>query len=346
MKYRQLGRTGAFVSEIALGAGTFGGDPAKGGMDQDTADALVRCAIDHGVTFLDAADAYHNGRAETLLGQAIRNNGLARSDIFVSSKVQNPMGPGPNDRGASRIHIMDGVKKSLDRLQLDYLDLYQIHSNDPVTPIDETLRTLDDLVRGGLVRYIGASNWPAWRIAKAQGIAERFGWTGFASTQGYYCLSGRDIERELVPCLIEEQVGLLAWSPLDGGFLSGKFPRDGTMVAGTRQSQLQGYPPVNRERAWDCVDVMREIAAEIGATIPQIAVAWVLHRPTVAAVLVGARGPEQLADTLAATDVALSADHMARLDAVSRLPSEYPEWMLTRQAPVRLPPPFVKSSNP
>lgn len=341
MKYRQLGRTGAFVSEIALGAGTFGGSPDTGGMDQATADALVRCAVDHGVNFLDTADAYWTGQSETMLGQAVKNLGLDRSELFITSKVNNPMGPGPNDRGASRIHIMDGIKKSLKRLQLDYVDLYQIHSHDAVTPIEETVRALEDLVSQGLVRYVGASNWPAYRISKALGIAERFGWAKFASTQAYYCLSGRDIERELVDCLQEEGLGLLAWSPLDGGFLSGKVPRDGAAPAGTRQAALQGYPPVNRERAWDCIDVMRVIAAEIGCTIPQVAIAWVLHRPAVSAVLVGARRVDQLTDTLAACDVALTPEHLARLDEVSRLPAEYPGWMLPRQAPSRFPPPFT-----
>lgn len=341
MKYRQLGRTGAFVSEIALGAGTFGGSPETGGMDQATADALVRCALDHGVNFFDTADAYWTGQSETMLGQALKNLGLNRSDLFISSKVNNPMGQGPNDRGASRIHIMDGIKASLKRLQLDYIDLYQIHSHDAVTPIEETVRTLEDLVAQGVVRYVGASNWPAYRISKALGISERRGWARFATTQAYYCLSGRDIERELVACLLEEGVGLLAWSPLDGGFLTGKVPREGPAPPGTRQAALQGYPPVNRERAWDCVDVMRVIAEEIGCTIAQVAIAWVLHRPAIASVLVGARRVEQLTDTLAACDVALNDDQMARLNAVSALPSEYPDWMLPRQAPSRFPPPFT-----
>jgi len=343
LKYRQLGRTGAYVSEIALGAGTFGGSPETGGMDQGTADALVRCAVDAGVNFLDTADAYWTGQSETMLGQAIKNLGLNRSDLVVTSKVNNPMGPEPNNRGASRIHIMDGVKKSLKRLQMDYIDLYQIHSHDAVTPVEETVRALEDLVTQGLVRYVGASNWPAYRIAKALGISERYGWAKFATTQGYYCLSGRDIERELVPCLLEEGVGLLAWSPLDGGFLSGKVPREGLAPPGTRQAVLQGYPPVNRERAWDCVDVIRIVAEEIGCTVPQVAIAWVLHQPAVSAVLLGARRVDQLTDTLGACDVVLSEDHLARLDEVSRLPSEYPGWILSKQAPSRFPAPFKPS---
>jgi aryl-alcohol dehydrogenase-like predicted oxidoreductase len=339
MEYRQLGRTGAYVSELAFGSGTFG-FPETSGMDQATADALIRCALDHGINFFDTADAYRTGESEIVLGRSVKNLGLRRSDLFIASKVNNPMGPGPNDRGASRIHILDGVKASLDRLGLDYLDLYQIHSHDAITPIEETLRTLDDLISEGLVRYIGCSNWPAYRISKALGISERYGWARFATTQGYYCLSGRDIERELVSCLQEENVGLLAWSPLDGGFLTGKFKRDGEMVPGTRQSRLQGYPPVNKERAYACIDVMREIAEEIGATIPQIAIAWVLSRPAVSCVLVGARSVEQLEDTLGAVNVLLTRDHLDRLDVVSRLQPEYPEWMLTRQALTRIPAPF------
>jgi aryl-alcohol dehydrogenase-like predicted oxidoreductase len=344
MKYRQLGRTGAFVSELALGAGNFGGAPESGGMSQETADQLVRAAWEAGITLFDTADAYWTGQSETMLGQAIRNVGLTRSDVFVTSKVNNPMGPQPNNRGSSRVHIMDGIRKSLKRLQMDYIDLYQIHSHDAVTPVEETVRVLEDLVREGLVRYVGASNWPAYRLAKARGISERYGWASFASTQGYYCLSGRDIERELVPCLLEEGIGLLAWSPLDGGFLSGKVPREGPAPPGTRQAALKGYPPVNKARAWDCVDVMRGIAEELGASIAQIAIAWVLHQPAVSSVLLGPKRLDQLTDTLGALDITLTPDHLARLDEVSRLPSEYPGWIHSKQAPERFPAPFKPGS--
>jgi aryl-alcohol dehydrogenase-like predicted oxidoreductase len=336
MQYRQLGRTGAFVSELALGAGTFGGD-----MPQDSVNAMVRCALDHGVNFFDTADFYMAGQSEVMLGQAFRNLAVTRSDLFVASKVQNPVGPGPNDRGASRLHILDGVQRSLERMQLDHFDLYQIHSHDPVTPLEETMRALDDLVSQGLVRYVGASNWPAWRLSKAKGICDKRGWNSLVSTQAYYCLSGRDIERELVACCLEEDIGILAWSPLDGGFLTGTHPRDGAAMAGTRQSKLQGFPPVNRPRAWDCVDVMREITAELdGATIPQIAIAWVLAQPGVSSVLLGAQRLEQLVDTLGAVRVVLSGEHLARLDAASALPSEYPDWLLSKQAPSRWPQTF------
>jgi len=323
-----------------MGAGTFG---TLGGMDQPTADAQVRCALDHGVNFFDTSDAYFLGESEQMLGQAFRNLGVDRSSIFVSSKVNNPVGPGPNDRGSTRVHIKDGIKKSLKRLQMDYVDLYQLHSHDPITPVEETMRALDDLVREGVVRYIGASNWFPYRISKAQALAERYGWTRLASTQGYYCLSGRDIERELIPCVQEEGIGLLAWSPLDGGFLSGKFKRDGVLLEGTRQAQIGGYPPVNKPRAFDCIDVMREISDATGVSIPQIAIAWVMQRPAVTAVLLGARRVEQLADTLKAADVTLDPEHVARLDEVSKLPSEYPGWIHAKQANERLPVPFPKS---
>jgi aryl-alcohol dehydrogenase-like predicted oxidoreductase len=243
-------------------------------------------------------------------------------------------GPGPNVRGATRSHILDGVKASLKRLQLDHIDLYQIHGFDPATPIEETMRALDQLVRHGHVRYVGVSNWAAWQIMKAQGIAERLGLARFESLQAYYTVAGRDLERELVPMLRSEGVGLMVWSPLAGGLLSGKYSRDQQAEAGSRRIAFD-FPPVNKDRAWDVVDAMRPIAQARDASIAQVALAWLLHQPQVTSVIVGAKRPEQLADNLKAVDVRLSPNELAAIDKASRLPPEYPGWMQERQGEYR-----------
>jgi aryl-alcohol dehydrogenase-like predicted oxidoreductase len=341
MRYKQLGRTGLFVSEITLGTMTFGdsgGDWSKiAGLQQQQADELVRGAIDAGINLIDTADVYSAGQSESLLGQSLRNLGVKRSDILIATKGYILVGTGPNDRGASRAHILDAVAASLKRLQLDYIDLYQIHGNDPVTPVDETLRVLDDLVGRGLVRYVGVSNWPAWKVAKALGISERNAWTRIDSLQSYYSIAGRDIERDIVPLLNEERVGLMVWSPLAGGLLSGKFGPDAS-PEGTRRASFD-FPPVNKERAWACVAAMRDIAKNHGVSVARVALAWILAKPHVTTVLVGAKSLEQLKDNIAATELALSADEIAALDAVSALPPEYPGWMIERQASYRRPQP-------
>jgi aryl-alcohol dehydrogenase-like predicted oxidoreductase len=230
----------------------------------------------------------------------------------------------------SRYHIMDGVKASLKRLQLDHIDLYQIHGFDPATPIEETVRALDNLVQHGHVRYVGVSNWAAWQIMKALGISERLGLARFESLQAYYTVAGRDLERELVPLLKSESVGLMVWSPLAGGLLSGKYGRDVKAEAGSRRTTFD-FPPVNVERAYDCIDVMRGIAQAKGVSVAQIALAWLLHQAAVTSVIIGAKRAEQLDDNIAATAIALSGEELAALDKVSTLPAEYPGWMLERQ---------------
>ena len=229
---------------------------------------------------------------------------------------------------------MDGVKASLKRLQLDHIDLYQIHGFDPATPIEETVRALDQLVRHGHVRYVGVSNWAAWQIVKALGIAERLGLARFESLQAYYTVAGRDLERELIPMLRSEGVGLMVWSPLAGGLLSGKYGREQQAEAGSRRIAFD-FPPVDKDRAWDCIDAMRPIAQAKGVSVAQVALAWLLHQPQVTSVIIGAKRPEQLADNIAATQVALSADELQQIDAVSRLPPEYPGWMFERQGEYR-----------
>ena len=339
MRNHSLGRTGLFVSELCLGTMTFGGDDASlwgkiGKLQQSDAERLVGQAIDAGINFIDTADVYAGGLSEQITGQALKNLKIPRDKVVVATKVFGETGNGPNARGLSRSHIVDGVKASLARLQLDHVDLYQVHGFDPATPIEETLRALDQLVRHGHARYIGVSNWAAWQIAKALGISERLGLARFESLQAYYTVAGRDLEREIVPMLKSEGVGLMVWSPLAGGLLSGKYGRNQPGEEGSRRIAFD-FPPVHKERAHDCIDAMRPMAQERDVSVAQIALAWLLHQPQVTSVIVGAKRPEQLADNLAATKVTLNIDEMAKLDAVSKLPSEYPGWMFERQGEAR-----------
>jgi aryl-alcohol dehydrogenase-like predicted oxidoreductase len=334
MRYRTLGNTGLHVSEICLGTMTFGAPgghwAAIAGVGQVQADEIVRRSLDAGVNFIDTADVYSEGQAEEITGKAIRNSGRPRTAVVLATKVFGPTGQGVNDRGASRGHIMDAVKASLKRLGTDYIDLYQIHGLDQVTPVEETLRALDDLVRQGCIRYVGVSNWPAWHLMKALGLAEHRGWSRPVSLQAYYTIAGRDLERELVPLMQAEKVGLMVWSPLAGGLLTGKFTREGQGPEDARRATFD-FPPVNRERVYDCVDAMRGIAEERGISVARVALAYVLAKPFVTTVIIGARSMKQLEDNLAASEVRLTAQEMARLDEVSALPSEYPGWMIEFQ---------------
>jgi aryl-alcohol dehydrogenase-like predicted oxidoreductase len=347
MKYKQLGPTGLFVSEICLGTMTFGGNEdagmwkAIGTLQQAEVDAIIGRALGEGVNFIDTADVYSFGQSERLTGQALKNLGVARKDVVIATKAYGEVGPGPNDRGSSRGHIMDAVAASLDRLQTDHIDLYQMHGTDNVTPIEETLRALDDLVAQGMVRYIGVSNWQAWRIAKALGISERLGYAKFATLQAYYSIAGRDLERDLVPLMNSEKLGLMVWSPLAGGYLSGKFG-PGALTPNNSRRTTFDFPPVNKDRAHDCIAVMREIGAAHGVSVARVALAWLLAKPHVMSIIIGAKTVEQLDDNLAAASLSLSPEEIGRLDAVSALPAEYPGWMLERQSALRVPKPYVK----
>jgi len=338
MRIRPLGRTGLFVSELCLGTMTFGGSGGIwaqiGDLQQADAERLIGLALDAGINFIDTADVYAGGLSEQITGQALKNLKVPRENVVVATKVFGDTGAGPNARGATRSHILDGVKASLRRLQLDHIDLYQIHGFDPATPIEETVRALDHLVQQGHVRYVGVSNWAAWQIVKALGIAERLGVARIESLQAYYTVAGRDLERELIPMLRSEGVGLMVWSPLAGGLLSGKYGRGQQGEPGSRRVSFD-FPPVNQERAYDCIDMMGPIAKARGVSVAQIALAWLLHQPQVTSVIVGAKRPEQLADNLAATQVLLSASELEQLDKASRLPSEYPGWMFERQGEFR-----------
>ncbi|HEY0820437.1 MAG TPA: aldo/keto reductase [Rhizobacter sp.] len=338
MRHLPLGRTGLFVSELCLGTMTFGGSGADmwariGTLQQTDAERLVGQALDAGVNFIDTADVYAGGVSEQITGQALKNLKVPRESVVVATKVFGETGAAPNARGNSRAHILDGVKASLRRLQLDHIDLYQIHGFDPATPIEETVRALDTLVRDGRVRYVGVSNWAAWQIAKALGISERLGLARFESLQAYYTVAGRDLEREIVPMLRSEGLGLLVWSPLAGGLLSGKFA-SGQAEAGSRRAGFD-FPPVLRPRAEACIEAMRPIAEERDVSVAQVAIAWLLHQPHVTSVIIGAKRPDQLADNLASVKLRLNADELRAIDEVSRLPPEYPGWMFDRQGDFR-----------
>lgn len=333
MRMKPLGRTGLFVSEICLGTMTFGGQGAFsriGDLGQGDADALVRAAVDAGVNFIDTANVYSEGMSEEITGQAIRNLGLDRDELVLATKVMGPMGPGPNNRGTSRKHIVAQAHASLKRLGTDYIDLYQIHGWDPAVPVEETIEALDTLVRAGDVRYVGVSNWAAWQIMKALGIAERRQAARFQSVQAYYTLAGRDIEREIGPMIASEGLGLMVWSPLAGGYLSGKYRNGG-------EGRRAGFdfPPVNMDRGDAVLDAMAPVAAAHGVSVAQVALAWLLQRPEVTSIIAGAKRPDQLADNLAAAQLRLAEDEVASLDAASALPAEYPGWMIARQGEYR-----------
>jgi aryl-alcohol dehydrogenase-like predicted oxidoreductase len=333
MQYKTLGNTGLIVSRMCLGTMTFGSGPGAfrmfGTLDQNAADELVKGAYERGVNFFDTADVYSEGESEKILGQSFRNLNIPRNEVVIGTKVYNRVGPGRNDVGASREHIMDGVQASLRRLQTDYIDLYQIHANDSITPVEETLRALDTLVNQGKVRYIGVSNWQAWKIAKALAISDCKNLARFATLQAYYSIASRDLERELVPLLEAEKLGLLVWSPLAGGLLSGKFSRENQNPEDSRRSEFD-LPIVDKERTWRILDVMAPIARAHNCSPARIALAWLLAKPFVTSVIVGAKRMEQLLDNLAATDLELTPDELRQLDEVSVLPPEYPGWVITQ----------------
>ena len=335
MRYNQFGNTGLIVSELCLGAMTFGTKPGRfghiHGLDQDDATALVRQALDAGINMIDTANVYTVGQSEEFVGGALKALGVRRSDVVIATKAMGAMGEGRNDSGIGRKHLLDQIDASLARLQLDHVDLYQIHGWDPVTPMEEALGALNDIVRSGRARYVGVSNWAAWQIVKALGISERRGFAKFVSLQAYYTVAGRDLERELAPMLLSEGLGLMVWSPLAGGLLSGKYnlSADGHEGEGRRASF--DFPPVDLARAAPIVEAMRAMADRRGVTVAQIALAWLLYQPVVSTVIVGAKRADQLADNIAACEVELEAGELEELDRLSALHREYPGWMFAMQ---------------
>ncbi|NCA87299.1 MAG: aldo/keto reductase [Clostridia bacterium] len=333
MNYNLLGNTGLKVSELCLGTMTFGGRgmwTAIGTLPQDEVNALVKQAVDGGINFIDTANVYSEGLSEEMTGKALTTLGLQRHEMVVATKVRGAMGEGINDSGLSRQHILHQAHESLRRLGTDYIDLYQIHGFDPLTPMEETLEALTMLVQSGKVRYIGCSNLAAWQIMKALGISTLHHLSHFVSLQAYYTIAGRDLERDIVPMLLDQKIGLLVWSPLAGGLLSGKYSRDNQSGEGRRKNY--DFPPVDKEKAFDIIEVMRKIADARNITVAQVALAWLLHQPVVTSVIVGANKEKQLTDNLKATEVMLDEQELKLLDDISKLTPEYPDWMLERMS--------------
>jgi aryl-alcohol dehydrogenase-like predicted oxidoreductase len=335
MRYRKLGNTGLIVSEMCLGAMTFGSGEGMwetvAGVSQDNVTGLIKAAFDKGINFIDTADFYSNGRSEVVTGNALKLLGQPRDSYVLATKVLLRMGAGHNQIGLSRYHIMENINASLKRLQVDHIDLYQIHGRDPFTPLEETLDALDDCVRAGKVRYLGLCNLSAWEIMKSMWISDRRNLARFESLQMYYSLAGRDIEREIVPLAKDQNLAILPWSPLAGGFLSGKYSRENEKPDGARRAKLD-FPPVERERLWRILDVLRPIAAEKQVSVAQVALAWLLEQPHVTSVIIGAKNEQQLLDNIAATGLDLDSGQMQTIDEASALPNEYPQWMLARQS--------------
>ncbi len=326
MKYKQLGDTGLYVSELTLGTMTFDQENGMfaqmiGATGQDLATKMVNLSLDAGINIFDTANIYSNGQSEIMLGKALGNK---RKDVLIATKVYSTLGTSANALGTSRLAIMREVEASLERLGTDYIDLYQVHNYDITTPLEETMRALDDLVTQGKVRYIGLSNFNAWQIAKADGIARRLNTERFCSVQAYYSLVGRELERGIIPASMDLGLGTLIWSPLAGGFLTGKFTREGE--ASARRKNFD-FPPIDKERGFDIVDKLQDIANSKNASVPQIALAWLRHKPGVTSVIIGARKEEQLVDNLKSVAIELSDDEMKQLDELSALKPEYPNWM-------------------
>jgi len=334
MKYNFLGNTGVVVSEICFGTMTFGGSGIWsniGRTQQTEVNNLMKVVVDSGINFIDTANVYSYGESEKLLGQSIKDVGLNRNELVIATKVRGRMGEGKNYVGLSRFHIFQSVDESLQRLQLDHIDMLYVHGVDPKTPIEETVRALNDIVLTGKVRYIAVCNWPAWMVMKAIGIAEKHGWNKFIGLQYYYSLSSRDIEREILPLAADQNLAVMPWSPLAGGFLSGKYTRETEKIEGSRRTTFD-FPPINKEKAYDIIDVISEIGKQYNVSAAAIALAWVRLQKGITSTIIGAKNGDQLHDNIKSTEIVLSADDLKKIDEVSALPKEYPGWMVERQS--------------
>lgn len=339
MKYNQLGKTGVLVSELCLGAMTFGGKgywEVIGKLPEDEVTLLVKTAFDKGINFIDTANAYSEGLSEILTGKALKTLGISRHGVVIATKVRLRMGPGANQVGLSRLHISDSVNDSLQRLDISHIDLLYIHGVDPLTPLEETIRGLEDVVRSGKVRYLGISNHPAWMVMKANSIAEKMGWTKFIASQNFYSIASRDIEREIVPMALSEGIGIMPWSPLAGGFLSGKFTRN-IEIAGDSRRDTFDFPPINKGKAYDIIDVMIRIGKNHKVSAARVALSWLLTKPGVTSIIIGAKKMEQLVDNIECTTLQLSNEELLELETISTLAPEYPAWMVNRQLTGRFP---------
>ena len=343
MRYRLLGQTGLYVSELCLGTMTYGGNSGIwetiGSLQQDAVNEQVRFAVEAGINFIDTANVYATGKSESMLGESLKMLGLKRDQLIVATKATGSMDDSPNGRGQSRHHLFNQVDASLERLQLEYIDLYQLHGFDPLTPFEESLSALNDLVRSGRVRYIGLCNMAAWQVMKSLSVSERLNLAKFVSVQAYYTIAGRDLERELVPLIQDQKLGLMVWSPLAGGLLSGKFSSaEDKGPAGARRATFD-FPVVDKPRAFRCVDAMRPMALARKISVAQVALAWLLAKSFVTTVIIGAKSMDQLRDNIDSTRVRLDDAEIKQLDEISALPVEYPGWMLAFQGQARAKPP-------
>lgn len=335
MKYNLLGNTGLLVSEICFGTMTFGGSNGGiwtniGKVQQDEVNSLMQTVVDSGINFIDTANIYSFGESEQLLGQSIIDLKLNRHDLVIATKVRGRMGEGMNNVGLTRSNIFQSVDASLKRLQLDFMDILYVHGTDLLTPIEETMRALNDIVLTGKVRYIAVCNWPAWMVMKALGIADKYGWNKFVGMQYYYSLASRDIEREVLPLSIDQNLAVMPWSPLAGGFLSGKYTRDNEKI-GSRRDNFD-FPPINKDKTYDIIDVITGIGKQYNATPAEVALAWVRLQKGITSTIIGAKNIEQLRDNIKSVDITLSADDLKKIDEVSALTKEYPQWMVERQS--------------
>ncbi len=335
MKYNLLGNTGLVVSELCFGTMTFGGQEGYwkpiAGLGQTQADELIKCAVEGGINFIDTANVYSAGESEKQLGQAIRNLGINRNELVIATKVRGRMGVGPNDTGLSRYHILQSIDESLQRLEMDHVDILYVHGVDPLTPLEQTMRALHDVVAAGKVRYIAVCNWPAWMVMKAQGIATQNGWNKFEGLQYYYSLAGRDIEREILPMAKDQNLAVMPWSPLAGGFMSGKYTRENEKNAGGRRDSFD-FPPINKDKAYDIIEIMDPISKAHKTSVAAIALAWVRRQLGITSTIIGAKKVDQLKDNIHSTTIQLTDDELKQLDEVSSLPQEYPGWMIERQS--------------
>jgi len=336
MKYNLLGNTGLYVSELCFGAMTFGGGnggmwEAIGKVPQQGVNDLIKAAFDSGINFFDTANVYSYGQSESLLGNSIKTLGIDRNDLVIATKVRGRMSPGINNVGLSRYHIFQSVDASLQRLQLDHIDVLYVHGVDPKTPVEEIMRTLNDIVNTGKVRYVALCNWPAWMVMKALGISEKNGWHKFVGLQYFYSLAGRDIEREVIPVAVDQNLAVMPWSPLAGGFLSGKYSRNNEKAGDSRRDTFD-FPPINKEKTYDIIDVIAEIGKQHNVSAAQIALAWVRLQKGITSTIIGAKTVDQLKDNIKSVDIQLSVDELKRIDEVSALPKEYPGWMVERQS--------------
>jgi aryl-alcohol dehydrogenase-like predicted oxidoreductase len=339
MKYKRLGNSGLLVSELCLGTNTFGGADSPfwanlGGLRQPDVDRIVGHAVDSGINFLDTADVYAAGESEQCVGQAIRNLGIDRADIVIATKAGGRMAPGANRLGASRTHLLRSVDDSLRRLNVDYLDLFMIHYFDPATPLEESMEALDSLVRAGKIRYLGCSNFAAWQVMKANGIAALGHLSRLEVIEANWSAATRGIEREIVPMARDQKLGILAWGPLLGGLLSGKYTRDGG-GAGEGRSGGNVPPVIDRDKLFGVIEAIGTVADEVGATTAQVALAWVLRQQAITSVLFGARSVAQVDDNIGAAKVVLADEQVASIDAVGQLTMDYGPWAVRGSSSAR-----------